>query len=244
MADRPLIKNASRNILKRRNLLEVLGSFYYFSILVFPIRQLRTVRMVCLVVTLSHWQACGQIMRSSTHPNPSSRIRRQPAASTFFGLTVLNYQNVMPLLPIGTGRTWDAWPALDWAEANPAAGQYNFAPLNASIAMHQSRDTQIVYTFGRTPQWASTKPHETGPYGPGQCGPPILSAWDQYVAAVVTNAAGRIKYWELGMSLINQHRTAAIFHPWSPCLSMPMPSSRALIPRLQFFLPHPVEKPE
>ncbi len=136
-------------------------------------------------------------MRSSTHPNPSSRIRRQPAASTFFGLTVLNYQNVTPLLPIGTGRTWDAWPALDWAEANSAPGQYNFAPLNASIAMHQSRNTQIIYTFGRTPQWASTKPHETGPYGPGQCAPPILSAWDQYVAAVVTNASGRIQYWEL-----------------------------------------------
>ena len=31
----------------------------------------------------------------------------------------------------------------------------------------------------------------------GGCGPPIISAWDQYVTAVVTNAAGRIKYWEL-----------------------------------------------
>jgi len=80
---------------------------------------------------------------------------------------------------------------------NPAVGQYNFAPLNTFIATNQSRETQILYTFGRTPQWASTSPDATGPYGPGQCAPPILSAWDQYVTEAVTNAAGRIKYWEL-----------------------------------------------
>ena len=100
-------------------------------------------------------------------------------------------------MTFGTARTWDAWPGLAWAEANPAAGQYNFAPLNAYITMNLSRNMQIVYTFGRTPQWASTSPQAAGPYGPGQCGAPSLSAWDQYVTAVVTNAAGRIKYWEL-----------------------------------------------
>ena len=124
-------------------------------------------------------------------------ITRQTASSTFFGLTVLNYQEVTPQLTFGTTRTWDAYPALDWADANPAAGQYNFAPLNTFIATNQSRGAQILYTFGRTPQWASTNPEAPGPYGPGQCAPPILSAWDQYVTAVVTNAAGRIKYWEL-----------------------------------------------
>ena len=129
--------------------------------------------------------------------DPIAITRQAAASSTFFGLTVLNYQNVTPRLTFGTTRTWDAFPALNWAEANPAAEQYNFAPLNTYIATNQSRDTQILYTFGRTPQWASTSPNATGPYGPGQCAPPILSAWDQYVTAVVTNAAGRIKYWEL-----------------------------------------------
>ena len=124
-------------------------------------------------------------------------ITRQTASSTFFGLTVLNYQEITPQLSFGTTRTWDAYPALDWADANPAAGQYNFAPLNTFIATNQSRGAQILYTFGRTPQWASTSPYAPGPDGPGQCAPPILSAWDQYVTAVVTNAAGRIKYWEL-----------------------------------------------
>src|SRR5271156_6709278 len=119
------------------------------------------------------------------------------ASSAFFGLTVLDYKNTNPLLTFGTTRTWDAHPALDWAEANPAAGQYNFAPLNSYIATNISRGRQILYTFGRTPRWASTAPDAIGPYGPGQCAAPVISAWDHYVAAIVTNAAGRIKYWEL-----------------------------------------------
>ena len=172
--------------------------------------------MLCIAITLISLTGCGQFTEAPARPTLSAgttvstaggsssttatdpiTIARQTAASTFFGLTVLNYQNVTPQLTFGTARTWDAWPALDWAEANPAAGQYNFAPLNAYIAMNLSENRQIVYTFGRTPQWASTKPNAAGPYGAGQCAAPILSAWDQYIAAVVKNAAGRIKYWEL-----------------------------------------------
>ena len=74
------------------------------------------------------------------------------ASSAFFGLTVLDYKNANPLLTFGTTRTWDAHPALDWAEVNSAAGQYNFAPLNSYITTNMSRGTQILYTFGRTPQ--------------------------------------------------------------------------------------------
>ena len=86
---------------------------------------------------------------------------------------------------------------MDWADINPAPGQYNFAPLNSFLQKALSSGKQVVYTFGRPPQWASTKPSAASPYGPGQCAPPVLSAWDQYVTAAVTNAAGRIKYWEL-----------------------------------------------
>ena len=60
-----------------------------------------------------------------------------------------------------------------------------------------SHGTEIIYTFGKTPRWASTAPDAAGVYGPGECAPPSISAWDQYVTAIVTNAAGRIKYWEL-----------------------------------------------
>jgi hypothetical protein len=86
---------------------------------------------------------------------------------------------------------------LDWAEANPAPHQFQFQPLDTYLSLYGSQGAEIIYTFGRTPQWASTKPDAPGAYGPGQCAAPNINAWDQYVTAVVTHAAGRIQYWEL-----------------------------------------------
>jgi polysaccharide biosynthesis protein PslG len=117
---------------------------------------------------------------------------------SFFGLTILNFKNVSPTMLFGTTRSWDAYPALDWADANPSLGMYNFTSLDEFISLNQSRNTEIIYTFGRTPPWASSQPGAPGPYGLGQCAPPAdLNAWDNYVRAVVTHVAGRIKYWEI-----------------------------------------------
>jgi hypothetical protein len=131
---------------------------------------------------------CGQVVWMFV---PSEA---QPA---FFGLTVNDFANVKPLVTFGTTRSWDAYQGLDWAEANPASGQFDFAALNKFITINQARGAEMIYTFGRTPQWASTKPNASGPYGPGQCAPPNLAAWDQYVRAIVTASVGRIRYWEL-----------------------------------------------
>lgn len=139
----------------------------------------------CLSLVLG----CGQLTMTIPAPTPG-----QPA---LFGMTVNNYGGVKPLVSFGTTRSWDAYPGLDWADANPASGQFHFAPLDSFITVNQARGADIIYTFGRTPQWASTRPNAPGPYGPGQCAPPNLPAWDQYVTAMVTHAAGRIKYWEM-----------------------------------------------
>ena len=118
--------------------------------------------------------------------------------SSLFGMTVLNFKNVQPLVQFGTTRTWDSYPNLDWSDANPSAGVYNFSYLDAFIAMNQARGADIVYTFGRTPQWASSNPTAAGPYGRGECAPPAnLQNWDNYVTAIVTHVAGKIKYWEI-----------------------------------------------
>jgi hypothetical protein len=130
-------------------------------------------------------------------PATQSTVASPTASSAFFGLTIINYKRVNPPLTFGTTRTWDTYPAVDWPAANPASGQYNFAPLNSYIAINISHGTEIIYTFGKTPRWASTAPDAAGVYGPGECAPPSISAWDQYVTAIVTNAAERIKYWEL-----------------------------------------------
>jgi hypothetical protein len=117
---------------------------------------------------------------------------------SLFGMTVLNSQHVAPPLSYGTTRTWDSFPMLDWAEINSSAGVYHFQDLDAFIQLSQERGAEVIYTFGRTPRWASSKPDAVGPYGPGQCAPPAdLRNWDDYVTAIASHAGVRISYWEL-----------------------------------------------
>jgi len=116
----------------------------------------------------------------------------------FFGMTVLDSEHVNPPLNYGTTRTWDSFPMLDWADINSSAGVYHFERLDAYIQLNQARGADVVYTFGRTPQWASSQPDIPGPYGSGECAPPAdLRNWDNYVTAIVSHAGSRITYWEL-----------------------------------------------
>jgi hypothetical protein len=117
---------------------------------------------------------------------------------SLFGMTVLDFQNVSPSLSYATTRTWDSFPMLDWADINSAPGVYDFQQLDAFIKINQERDVDIIYTFGRTPLWASSQPGVQGPYGPGQCAPPAnVQNWDDYVTAIASHAGARITYWEL-----------------------------------------------
>ncbi len=117
---------------------------------------------------------------------------------SLFGMTVLDFKNVSSPLSYGTTRTWDSFPMLDWADINSAPGVYDFQQLDAFIKINQERDVDVIYTFGRTPLWASSQPGVRGPYGPGQCAPPTdLQNWDDYVTAIASHAGVRITYWEL-----------------------------------------------
>jgi hypothetical protein len=118
--------------------------------------------------------------------------------ATLFGLTVLNFENLAPSMSFGTTRSWDAWPDFDWSDVNPSPGVYNFTYLDQFIAINQARGTDIIYTLNRTPQWASSQPNAISIYGPGQCAPPAdMTYYDNYLTAIATHVAGKIKYWEL-----------------------------------------------
>jgi hypothetical protein len=117
----------------------------------------------------------------------------------FFGMTIQNFSQVKPQFLFGTTRSWDAGVDIAWSGINVAPNVYKFTELDNFIAVNQARKAEIIYTFGRTPQWASSQPYNLGAtYGPGQCAPPKdLGVWDAYVTAIVKHAAGKIKYWEL-----------------------------------------------
>jgi len=120
---------------------------------------------------------------------------------SYFGMTVQR-DRIAPNLVYNTARSWDTWPEPDWADSNPSSGVYDFTNLDAFIAANPGRD--MIYTLGRTPQWASSQPTTVGLNGIGQCAPPTsIQDWDNYVQAVVTHVAGKIKYWELWNEPIN-----------------------------------------
>lgn len=107
------------------------------------------------------------------------------------------FASVQPILDYGTTRSWDG-AGLAWSQMNPSPGKYDFSALDKFIAVNQARHIEMIYTFGRTPRWASSKPNAPTPYGPGQCAPPRdIRVWDAYVRTIATHAAGRIRYWEL-----------------------------------------------
>ena len=148
-------------------------------------------------------KAAGTVTLTATlagHPTASAPVYVVASAipANFFGMTVEQATTVKPSLSYGTMRSWDATPGLAWFNLNTAAGVYNFTPLDQFLNVSQSRGADVVYTFGRTPLWASSQKTKTGSYTVGQCAPATsMTDWDDFVTAIATHAQGRIKYWEL-----------------------------------------------
>lgn len=146
-------------------------------------------RLISLVSVASVLTACG-----------TTFVYKDPGVipHSLFGMTVLDFENVTAPLQYGTTRTWDSFPMLDWADINSAPGVYHFQHLDTFLKINQARNVDVIYTFGRTPLWASSQPETPGPYGPGQCAPPAdLKNWDNYVRAIAVHTGTRIQYWEL-----------------------------------------------
>ena len=107
---------------------------------------------------------------------------------------------------VGLTRIWDAGEnhngsgtGAQWADVAPTATTYDWSGLDARVAAAQARGAEIIYTLGgRTPQWASKRPNEFSPYGPGEAAEPRSDLiWQQWIAAITTRYSGRIKYWEI-----------------------------------------------
>jgi polysaccharide biosynthesis protein PslG len=112
-------------------------------------------------------------------------------------------------VPYGGLRLWDT--STGWAQVNFASGQYDWSNLDSFVNTPVSGD--ILYNLARTPTWASSKPsdnscgYDTTPQGgPGQCDPPAdLNSdgtgtdqdWINWVSAVASRYAGKIKYYEI-----------------------------------------------
>lgn len=116
----------------------------------------------------------------------------------FFGMHIhWNDQNHRPSFPaIGSLRLWDT--RTNWSNLEPAKGHWDFEKLDRLVEYAKANNADILYTFGSTPSWASARPNENGPYGPGTGAPPRdLGDWDNYVRKVAGRYKGKINYYEL-----------------------------------------------
>jgi|GEM_PF-1610112 PKD repeat protein len=116
--------------------------------------------------------------------------------ATFFGMHINHSSTAWPSVAFGSYRLWD--DGSSWALINTSKGVYNWAPLDAWVAKAEQHNVELTYTFGRTPNWASSSPSTSCDYGSGQCvAPADYTNWDSYVTAIATRYKGKIKYYEM-----------------------------------------------
>jgi hypothetical protein len=109
---------------------------------------------------------------------------------------------------LGTIRLWD--DKAKWGQINTSRGSYDWTMLDNWVALAQSLHTDILYTFGDTPDYAGTIPtgnniHCLAP-SDYSCSPPndvnadgtgTDADFSAFVTAIVTRYEGQISYYEL-----------------------------------------------
>jgi hypothetical protein len=118
---------------------------------------------------------------------------------SFFSMTWAT-RAAPPTVPVGGLRLWDTTAV--WPKLNPQSGTYAFGELDAWLDAAEAAHVDVIFTFGRTPQWASLRMDEPCTYGSGCAAPPSdVDADDailkSFATALVDHAVGRIKYYEI-----------------------------------------------
>jgi Putative Ig domain len=103
-------------------------------------------------------------------------------------------------------RLWDS--GIKWGQINTSKGTYGWTEFDNWLGRAESANMDVLYTFGDTPQWATSPTAPGGCVSPGpySCGAPTDvnsdgtgtdANFSAFVTAIVTHAAGRVAYWEL-----------------------------------------------
>ncbi len=127
--------------------------------------------------------------------------------ATLFGMSAHDgvlYGNPWPTMAITGMRLWDSHVA--WGQINTAKGVYDWSTLDSWISKAASHNSTLIYTFGYTPSWASSKSNdESCDNGDGSCDPPSDLNSDgtgsdqhfiDFVTAIAKHAPS-ITYWEM-----------------------------------------------
>ena len=97
---------------------------------------------------------------------------------------------------VGAVRLWDSHTR--WADIEPGPGQFDFALLDALIKEARAHHAIVSLVLGSPPRWASARPNEPGPYGPGSAAEPAdLDRWDRYLDVVIRRYKGQVSQYEI-----------------------------------------------
>jgi hypothetical protein len=140
------------------------------------------------------------VVPSASAQTPSGTVPPQ-----FFGMHTTK-STIWPTVPFGAFRLWDT--QTNWYQLCTSSGNCDFTNLDKWIdAANAHGIKDIVYTFGKTPQWASSAPNDTKcNVLPGSCDAPsdvnpdgtgTDQMWKDFVRAIATHVGTRVQYWEI-----------------------------------------------
>ncbi len=121
-----------------------------------------------------------------------------PIPRDYFGLHLhrADAGTPWPEAKFGSWRLWDAYA--NWRHMEPQRGQWDFKRLDKYVAMAKLTGAEILLPLALTPAWASARPLEKSPYGPGNAAEPYnMDDWRNYVRTVAKRYKGRIQQFEL-----------------------------------------------
>jgi hypothetical protein len=148
-----------------------------------------------------------------TSPPPTTPPPGSSLPATFFGMhmhTGVLGQQPWPVDSFNGLRLWNTGTA--WSEINTSDQTYDWTMFDEWLTAADAHGiSNLLYTFARTPAWASWHPGDTTcAYGPGQCWPPrdlnsdgtgTNQHWKDFVTALVAHNASavgtHVKYWEI-----------------------------------------------
>ena len=180
-------------------------------------------------------EGAAQITATSSGVTSSATLTVDMAASQNAALFGMHIHHTTPWPSIGFGgfRLWDT--NTRWAEIETSKGVYDFSTLDTFLAeLYSHGITDVVYTFGQVPNWASSDPtdsacDEASWAGTGGCDLPTdinpdgsgtNQSWINFVTALAQHVNdptylqthAHVQYWEPWNEL---HRNNVVTtYPW------------------------------
>ena len=167
---------------------------------IFRLMPLLIISLTTVIIVTSLTLGSRAVLKPSTGTIPS----------TFFGLhlhhvaTLPTYPHDPPIenltpwpsVPFSGWRLWDSYTA--WPNLEPRKGEWNFQILDKSLKLAEQNQVEVLFVFGLSPRWASSRPSEESKYGRGNAAEPKnIEDWENYVRTIAKRYKGQIHYYEL-----------------------------------------------